>query len=122
MISYWPCADFYYSGHVAISTCLIAELLSYGDRIGYWVGLIIMVNEAFMLIFVRTHYVIDLVGGYICANYFSRLSEPLCFVWDVWVCGLPAYKRDNYYFKSCPRCGWSNNYACMFVDQREQEA
>lgn len=79
----------------------------------------IILIEATMLILVRTHYIIDLVAGIICAQYFSIWAECMTIVWDVWLLGLPARKRGVFFFRPCARCGWSNNCAASRIDEQE---
>jgi hypothetical protein len=116
---YWECPDFYYSGHVGLTTLLLTELYIIKDMNAFWVTVFITVLEAFMLVFVRAHYIIDVVSGFICAKYFFIWAEVVAYYWDVALCGYPAHKRDNYYFKACPRCGWCNHFATSHVDSTE---
>lgn len=101
VIAYHDCNDFFYSGHVGLTTLLMTELWICGDKRGYWVGFFIMVNEWIMLTLVRTHYVIDMVAGFLCAKYTMRLCERLAYLWDVKGAGIKNDKRSSYYFKTC---------------------
>jgi hypothetical protein len=92
-------------------TAILTELRATGSVKGYWILVMIIFVEAAKLILVRTHYIIDIVAGYICAKYFSIWVECIAIVWDVWLVGLPAHKRGIYYFRPCARCGWSNDCA-----------
>jgi len=118
-VAYHKTADFYYSGHVALCTTIITEMWATKDYKAYYFSVIVMLIEATMLCFTRVHYIIDLVAGYFCAKYYSVGAEIIAFFWDVWLLGLPAHKRHNYYFRSCSKCGWSNDCAVALIDEQE---
>lgn len=72
-----------------------------------------------MLMFLRTHYFIDLITGLIVAKYLHRFGEYLSFIFDVKLLKIPHEKRQAFYFKPCPRCGVSFTPASKFVDKTE---
>ena len=119
VIAYHDCNDFYYSGHVGLSTLLMCELWICGDFSGFLVSIFVLVNEWLMLTFVRTHYTIDMIDGFVCAKVLLRCCEVLSYYWDVSVLGLKRNKRSEYYFKTCERCGWSNRDASLLVSKEE---
>ena len=92
-IPYFDTSDFYFSGHVGSSTAVMLEYYRSG-----WTGmtfaiLFVMINEWIMLMFLRTHYIIDLVTGLMIAQYLHRWGEKLAYFFDVFIMGLPADKR-----------------------------
>ena len=118
-IPYFDTNDFYFSGHIASSTIYTLEYWSMGwKKVSMMVAFIVF-NEYLLLLFVRVHYVIDTITGFIIAFHLHRLAEYLCFFWDVKLMGYPAHRRQMYYFAPCPRCGWSNESAEKYVDQGE---
>jgi hypothetical protein len=98
VIVYHPCNDFFYSGHVGLSTLLMTELWICGDKTGFMWGFFIMINEWLMLTLVRTHYIIDMSTGLICAIYTLRLCEILAYLWDVRGAGIRNNKRQSFFF------------------------
>jgi len=68
---------------------------------------------------VRTHYIIDLVGGLIIASYVHYLAEKLSFYVDVKLTGVSGERRARNYFKPCKCCGWANKNVADFIDSEE---
>jgi len=98
VIVYYSCNNFFYSWHVGLSTLLMTELWICGDKTGFKWGLFIMINEWLMLTLVRTHYIIDMSTGLICAIYTLRLCEILAYLWDVRGAGIRNNKRQSFFF------------------------
>ena len=69
---------------------------------------------------VRTHYIIDLVGGLLVANYVFILAEKASYFSDVKMIGISAKKRGRNYFKPCYTCGWSNKNVMDYTDKEEK--
>lgn len=95
MIAYHDCNDFYYSGHVGISTTLIYQIWGLGRKKQAVFFIFVMLNEWFMLTFLRTHYIIDLVAGLIAPLYLSGWAETVSWILDVKWYGIPAEMRDR---------------------------
>jgi hypothetical protein len=73
-----------------------------------------------MMTLVRTHYIIDLVGGFLMANYVFYLAEKISFFLDVKIMGISGKKRGRNYFKPCHVCGWSNKNIMDYTDKDEK--
>ncbi len=69
---------------------------------------------------VRTHYIIDLVAGFLVANYMFVLAEKASFLFDVKIMGISGKKRGRNYFKPCYTCGWSNKNVLDYTDKEEK--
>ena len=53
----------------------------------------VMLSEWFMLMSLRTHYIIDLTTGLMLAQNMHRWGEKLSYFFDVILMGLPKEKR-----------------------------
>lgn len=116
---YIDVSDFYFSGHIGSTTLIMSEFFASGwNKMGFFVCFVIM-NEWMMLMFLRTHYIIDFVTGFILARLLHYHAEKLSYYLDIKCWGIPAEKRQAKYFKPCLRCGWSNDNAERFVDKKE---
>ena len=76
------------------------------------------------MMFIRTHYVIDMVTGVIVGHYMHILAERLSYLVDVKMMRQHVTKhnkRERYYFKPCETCGWSNKCAKDYVPTEERE-
>lgn len=73
-----------------------------------------------MMTLVRTHYIIDLVGGFLVANYVFIFAEKASYIFDVKLMGIGAKKRGRNYFKHCYSCGWSNKNIVDYIDKAEK--
>jgi hypothetical protein len=100
-IPYFDTNDFYWSGHVGSSSTFMLEYARSGWSKMAMFGAFIMVQEWFMLMCLRTHYIIDLVTGLMLAQYIHRWGEKLAFYFDVWLMGLPKDKRQTFYYTPC---------------------
>jgi hypothetical protein len=75
------------------------------------------------MMFIRTHYFIDMVTGVVIAHYFHRLAEKLCFFIDVKVLRqhvTKPNKRERWHFKPCSECGWGNKRATNYLSENER--
>lgn len=82
-----------------------------------FVTVFVVMNMWVMLTFLRTHYIIDLITGFVVARLFHRWGEKLAFFVDVKLIGLPLEKRSNHYYAPCPKCGWNNKSAENYADK-----
>lgn len=118
-IPYFDTNDFYFSGHVGSSTTFASEYFAHGWTKMGWVCTFVMFNEWIMLTSLRTHYIIDLISGFVVARLFHRWGEKLAFFLDVKLFGLPKQKRNTSYYDPCAKCGWNNTHADHYVDLSE---
>lgn len=88
-IAYHNISDFYYSGHLGLCTIFLCEFIALGYRKIAILMFFVLLNEGFLLIIVRTHYCIDLFTGIVVAMLMSRVSEYICYLHDVKLCGYP---------------------------------
>ena len=79
----------------------------------------VMLSEWFMLMSLRTHYIIDLTTGLMLAQNMHRWGEKLSYCFDVILMGLPKEKRQTYYYYPCYSCGYNNLNIERYVDQAE---
>jgi hypothetical protein len=56
------------------------------------------------MIFLRGHYIIDLIAGIIFAHYCWLISERYSFLIDVKLFKIPFQKRFPAFTRSCPNC------------------
>ena len=100
--------DFYYSGHVGTTTIYMLEFYYNDQKFMFCVALFVLVNQWILLMLVRTHYIIDLVSGFIIACWALMNSEWITYILDVKLVGWSADKRKPYAYNICTKCGWSN--------------
>ena len=86
-VPYHDTNDFYYSGHIGTATLYMHEFFVYECYIMGGIALINYINCWFLMIFLRTHYVIDLVSGFIIALWALNISEMLSYFLDVKLAG-----------------------------------
>ena len=82
-VPYHDSNDFYYSGH--IGTCFIVVLEARAKK-WYrlsWFCFFVMINQWFMMMLVRAHYIIDLTTGLMVAHYMHKLAERLSYIIDI---------------------------------------
>ena len=77
MIVYHDVNDFFYSGHVGLTCILMSELRHCGDYRGYKLGVFVLIFEALMLVFSRTHYIIDMTCGFVMGKYSLILAQQI---------------------------------------------
>ena len=75
VITYVRSSDFFYSGHVGFM--LLCAMSSYGKglKLLMWYCLFCSFFEGCVMLLVRCHYGIDVVGGLVFAHYLWMLSE-----------------------------------------------
>lgn len=108
-VPYHDTNDFYYSGHVGSSAIYMHELFAQGFNIMGYIAVFNLVNQWCMLMFLHTHYVIDLVSGFIIAHWAIMMGEMLSYLVDVRICGWSGPERKQTAHEPCHSCGWSNN-------------
>ena len=123
-VPYHDSNDFYYSGH--IGTCFILVLEARAKkwyRLSYSC-LFVLCNQWIMMMLIRTHYIIDMVTGLIVAHYMHMLAERISFLVDVkWMRQHLTKEdviRENFHFKPCKDCGWSNKCANDLICDEEK--
>ena len=85
---YYKTNDFFYSGHVG--SCILVGLEAHAKGIVWleilsWFGTLV---QTLTMIFLRGHYIIDLVAGAVFAHYFFMISDRYSYLLDRIVCGL----------------------------------
>lgn len=83
VVPYHDSNDFFYSGHIGICFVFALEARAQGWTRYQFMCLFIMCNEWALMMFVRTHYVIDMVTGVIMAHYLHMVSEKLSYYFDI---------------------------------------
>ena len=61
-----------------------------------------------MMLWTRTHFVIDMGSGIACGIIAVQLGEKISVYLDVSINGLKAQSRDLVFYTVCPSCGWAN--------------
>lgn len=110
-VNYNDTSDFYFSGHIGAATMYLIETYALGEKKLFYITLYVLINEWFFLSFTRSHYIIDLISGFIFPLLLHRVSEHITYLYDVGVIGARAKERDSFYYKPCNFCGWSNSDA-----------
>lgn len=118
-IAYHDTSDFYYSGHVGSCTMFLIENFVIGEKKMFYTTLFILINEWLVLTFTRTHYIIDMLSGLICAFLMHRISEHVAYIYDVRIIGARSRERDAFYYMPCKFCGWTNSDASHKICSQE---
>jgi hypothetical protein len=71
-VPYLKTNDFFYSGHVGLPTLAILEFSKQGKPIFVVFAIFSLIYVVSVMIFTRTHYVIDILCGIMMAHYIYR--------------------------------------------------
>ena len=107
-VPYFDTNDFYFSGHVGSTTIFSSEYLAMKYYKMATIIIFIVVDVWVSLTFLRTHYIIDFLSGYVFARVVHRIGEKLSYYPDVKLLGWPREKRFAHNYDPCPKCGWGN--------------
>ena len=119
-IPYHDTNDFFFSGHVG--TAIIYFHYYHSEKMFFMRNLVvfILINEWITLNVLRTHYIIDLVSGWLIAHWSLFLAETVNgYFFDVIVMGLSGKKRNTIFHKPCKKCGWNNLDASHWISKDE---
>jgi hypothetical protein len=85
-IKYGQTADFFFSGHIGLSTICLMEFWACGYYKVVVFAMFAMTCNACMLIILRAHYSIDLIGGFVFGHYIWIMADKYDFMWtpDWW--------------------------------------
>lgn len=97
-IAYHDTSDFYFSGHVGSCTMFLLENYALGEKNLFYITLFILINEGVFLIFTRSHYIIDLISGFVFTFLAHRAAEYITYIYDVVMIGARAKERDSFYY------------------------
>lgn len=88
-VPYFDTNDFYFSGHVGSTTIFSSEYLAmrWWKMAAFCISLV--VDVWISLCFLRTHYIIDFLSGYVYARIVHRIGEKLSYYPDVKLLGYP---------------------------------
>lgn len=129
-VAYHDVYDFYYSGHLGLTGCLLyefwanrkastdlAERKFWTRMLKFWIFMFFF--NWIMMTVLRTHYVIDMFGGFCVGLLCGIIGEKLSFYPDKYIFGLPASKLRALHYSPCLKCGWLNENARNYVDETE---
>lgn len=120
-VPYFDTNDFYFSGHVGSTTIFSSEYLAMKYYKMATVIIFIVVDVWVSLTFLRTHYIIDFLSGYVFARVVHRIGEKLTYFPDVKLLGWPREKRFAHNYDPCPKCGWGNEAVLQITREEEVE-
>ena len=118
-VPYFDTNDFYYSGHVGVTTIFASEYLAMRWNKMSAFCIILVIDCWFVLMLVRTHYVIDFTTGYAVSRMMHRIAEKLSYYPDVKLCGYAREKRFTLNYDPCPKCGWGNKAVLRLTTPEE---
>lgn len=81
-IKYGRTNDFFFSGHMGLSTILLLEFWACKCYKSAMFTFFAMICNFFMLIVLRSHYSIDLVSGIIFGHYIWIMADRYSILWD----------------------------------------
>ena len=120
-IPYHDMLDFYYSGHIGSTFMYACELYQNDEMKLFYVAIAIHLSMWPLLVFVRTHYWIDMITAYIVAHWCIMMSEQICFITDVKLLGSAGKARKQHAHLPCHKCGYSNDNYSLAIDKDEKE-
>ncbi len=119
-IPYHDTNDFYFSGHVGTAIIYLHYYHSEKMYLMRNIVIFILINEWITLTVLRTHYIIDLVSGWLIAHWSIFLAETINgYFFDVIIMGLSAKKRKTMFHTPCLKCGWNNLDASHWISRQE---
>jgi len=89
-VPYFDTNDFYFSGHVGCTTIYSSEYLAMKWNKMAGIIIFVVVNAWVSLTFLRTHYIIDFLSGYVYGRIVHRVGEKLSYFPDVKAFGWPC--------------------------------
>jgi hypothetical protein len=107
-VPYADTNDFYYSGHIGTCFLYMSEMFINGQKVMGFLILFILLNEWAMLMFIRTHYCIDMISGLFIAHQCLMWGERFSYFFDTKVMGWDHRERTQCFHTPCKQCGWSN--------------
>mgnify|MGYP000896820151 CR=1 FL=1 len=128
LASYHDILDFYYSGHMATAVVSIYALLSLKRQhpdvrmFGWMFNFQVFFNLPYIWLHMtalRTHYSIDLAGGFAAGVVCISLGEKLSWYVDVGIFGSKTQNRGLFYYQPCPSCGWAVEKGQSLIDAEE---
>jgi hypothetical protein len=127
-VPYFDVNDFYFSGHMGQAGTFLYEFTcGYNNHPDSWfrflqVSFVLMLfTKSLMMIVFRTHYLIDLMAGFMIVLPILHISDKLSWIPDVKITGLSKSerKRQILLYQICSHCGWANPRAASLIDQEE---
>ena len=117
-VPYFDTNDFYFSGHVGSTTIFSSEYLACKWYKMAAICIWAVIDAWVCLMFLRTHYIIDFLSGYVFARCVHRVAEKISYYPDVKLLGYAKQKRTAHNYDPCPKCGWGNK-AVLKVTSKE---
>ena len=123
--------DIYYSGHISNGiiftyyTFLLWKRHPDSKFAKFWFFYHVFCRMPYtwvIMTILRTHYIIDDFTGLGCGLFFAYFAEKLSYIVEALILGMRARKRELYWHKACPRCGWSNQNPLIQMDFSEKIA
>lgn len=103
-VPYGKTNDFFFSGHIG---CCVINFFEYKSQGWYKFAafsFITMIFQFSLMIFLRGHYVIDLISGIVFGHYFWLLAEKYSYLIDVKIFRIPFHKRFPSFSHACSKC------------------
>jgi len=88
-VPYNEIPDFWWSGHIGL--CMLNLLEFWTNGVIFWAiySAFVMIFTFFTMIFIRGHYTVDMISGFIIAHFFFIISEKYIYIFDWFVFGIP---------------------------------
>ena len=118
-VPYHDTNDFFFSGHLGITTIYLMEYHVQGYRCLTAFCVVLAIYMWIFLTSMRVHYVIDLVTGVLFAHWAFIQADWASYMTDVKLFGLSHQERKQYIHKACKKCGWSNQDASQYICKDE---
>ena len=87
-VPYHDIYDFYFSGHVAAIIIYFLTFRAEKMKSMWMFSIFVLFLQSFMLVVLRTHYIIDLITGAIFAHWCFIVGEKISYYYDVKLLGL----------------------------------
>jgi hypothetical protein len=103
-VPYGKTNDFFYSGHVSTAVIALLEFRTNGHYLMAVFSGITLIMQVTLMVFLRGHYMIDLITGLIFGHYFFIMAEKYSYLVDVKIFKIPFYKRFPNFNNHCGGC------------------
>lgn len=124
-VPYFDVNDFYFSGHLGMSATFLYEFTcAHNNWPDSWFKILqlsfgfMLFTKSLMMVVFRTHYLIDLIAGFMIVLPILHVSDKLAWFFDVKIMGLHKKDRKKQFllYQICSRCGWANPSASSLID------
>ena len=103
-VPYGKTNDFFFSGHIGCCLINYCEYRALGWTKMATFSFLTMALQFSLMIFLRGHYIVDLISGIVFGHYFWLLGERFSYLIDVKIFRIPLHRRFPSFSSACTKC------------------